>query len=94
MAESEGGWTEEAVQALLVNPFYAVTAAPTFCVPHEPMIERDAWVRANARLIEQIGAEAWLGRLLDVLESGGPGAPMEPPAETPRPRRRYRLPER
>ncbi len=92
MAEPEGGWTEEAVQALLVNPFYAVTAAPTFCVPYEPMIERDAWVRANARLIEQIGAEAWLERLLDVLESGGPG-PVEP-ADAPRPRKRYRLPER
>ncbi len=70
-----------------------MTAAPTFCVPHEPTIERDAWVRANARLIAQIGAEAWLERLLDVLESGGPGAPMEP-AGAPRPRKRYRLPER
>ena len=94
MAGAEGEWTEEAVQALLVNPFYAVTAAPSFCVPHEPTIDRDAWVRANARLIAQIGAEAWLGRLLDVLESGGPGAPMEAPAETPPPRRRYRLPGR
>ena len=93
MAEPEGRWTEAAVRALLVNPFYAVTAAPTFCVPHEPMIERDAWVRANARLIEQIGAEAWLGRLLEVLESGGPGAVVEP-TEAPRPRKRYRLPER
>ena len=92
MAETEGGWTEGAVQALLINPFYAVTAAVTLCVPHEPMIDRDAWVRANARPIAQIGAEAWLERLLDVLETGGPGALVEPP-EAPRPRKRYRLPE-
>ena len=87
----EGEWTEEAVQALLVNPFYAVTASPVLCVPHEPIIERGAWIRANARLIEQIGAEAWLGRLLEVLESGGPGAA---PPGAPRRRKRYRLPER
>ena len=93
MAEPEGEWTKEAVRALLVNPFYAVTAAPSFCVPHEPTIERDVWVRANARLIEQIGAEAWLERLLDVLESGGPGAAVAPP-DAARPRKRYRLPER
>ena len=92
MADPEGEWTVVAVQALLVNPFYAVTAAPTFCVPHEPTIERDVWVRANARLIEQIGAEAWLERLLDVLETGGPGAVLEPPG-APRPGKRYRLPE-
>ena len=93
MAEAGGEWTEEAVQGLLVNPFYAVTAAPSFCVPHEPMIERDVWVRANARLIAQIGAEAWLERLLDVLESGGPAAVADRPAR-PRPRKRHRLPER
>ena len=93
MAGAEGEWTEEAVQALLINPFYAVTAAPTFCVPHEPMIERDVWVQANARLIEQIGAEAWLERLLEVLESGGPGMGAEPQS-SPRPRKRYRPPER
>ena len=93
MAEPEGGWTGEAIQALLVNPFSAVTAAPTFCVPHEPTIERNAWVRANARLIGQIGAEAWPGRLLDVLEGGGPGAAVGP-TDAARPRNRYRLPER
>ena len=93
MAETEGEWTEEMVQELLVNPFYAVTAAPSLCVPHEPTIERNVWVRANARLIAEIGAEAWLERLLDVLESGGPAAGGDVPAP-PRPRKRYRLPER
>ena len=93
MAETEGEWTEEAVQALLVNPFYAVTAAPSLCLPHEPTIGRDVWVRANARLIAEIGAEAWLERLLDVLESGGPAAVADVP-DPPRPRKRYRLPDR
>jgi hypothetical protein len=86
----ERDWSEETVQELLINPFYAVTTAPIFCEPHEPIVDRQTWIQANVSLIEQIGAEAWLERLLEVLESGGPAAATDPP-EAPRPGKRYRL---
>jgi hypothetical protein len=89
----EGAWSEEAVQALLINPFSAVTAAPIFCEPHEPIVERRTWIQANVRLIEQMGAEAWLERLLEVLEHGGPTAATDPP-EARRSGKQYRLRER
>lgn len=91
-------WTEEDVQAVLVNPFYAVTIAPNLCGAHDPIIDRTQWVSANARLIEQIGAEAWLNRLLDVLESGGVAAEGSPPPDAapalPKTRQQRRLQQR
>ena len=76
-------WTAEDVQAVLVNPFYAVTISPTLFGEHDPIIARSRWVQANARLIEQIGAEAWLNRLLDVLESGAVATEDSPPPDAP-----------
>ncbi len=91
-------WTEADVQAVLVNPFYAVTIAPRLCGEHEPMIDRAQWVSANARLIEQIGAEAWLNRLLRVLESGGitdePSPEPRTPPPLPKNRQQRRLEQR
>ena len=77
------GWTEADVEAVLTNPFYAVSIAPSLVGEHEPLIDKALWVHANARRIEEVGAEAWLWRLLEVLETGGVTA--EPP------RRRRRL---
>ena len=42
---ARGEWTEEAAQALLINPFYAVTIAPILCDPHEPVVERQGGSR-------------------------------------------------
>ena len=83
MAMPKEGWTEADVEAVLTNPFYAVSIAPSLCGEHEPLIDRAQWVRANARLIAQIGAEAWLERLLDVLASGGVADDPPPPASSP-----------
>ena len=33
---------------------------------------RDEWIRANARLIDEVGAEQWLTSLLEVLEGDYP----------------------
>ena len=77
------GWTKADVEALLTNPFYAVRISPTLFGEHEPPIDKATWVRANARRIEEVGAEAWLWTLLEVLEAGGVTA--KPP------RRRRRL---
>jgi hypothetical protein len=92
------GWTEDDIQTLLVNPIYAVSISPSLAVEHEPLVERSQWISANARLIKEIGAEAWLERLLDVLESGGitdepsPQAPLSP--SLPKSRQQRRLEQR
>ena len=95
---TDQGWTEEDVQAVLVNPIYAVTISPSLFGEHEPIVSRSQWVQANARLIEQIGAEAWLDRLLDVLASGGvtdePTPPPASPLPLPKNRQQRRLEQR
>ena len=69
-AMAEERWTAEDVQRVLINPFYAIKLAPSLCLDHAPIVTREEWVQANAHLIEQMGAEAWLARLLEVLEMG------------------------
>jgi hypothetical protein len=68
-------WDEGRTSEVLVNPFYAITFAPILCADHEPLIDRETWIRANVQLIEQLGAERWLRTLLEVLETGGPPSP-------------------
>ncbi len=56
---------------ILINPFYCITIHPMLCAEHPPLVSKDQWVKANVNTIKQIGAEAFLRRLLDVLETGG-----------------------
>ena len=63
--------SEDMVQRMLVNPFYAVNVAEGLCAPHPPLISKEEWVAANVQLLQELGAEAWLHTLLDVLETGG-----------------------
>ena len=91
-------WIEVDVKAMIVNPFYAVNIVPTLCAEHEPIVDRDQWVQANARLIGEMGAEVWLNLLLDVLESGGVTDDPAPQAATlpplPKNRQQRRLEQR
>lgn len=64
-------WTEETMQAILVNPFYAIEIAPVLCSEHPPLVDQATWIRANVRAMEEMGAEEWLKLLLRVLETGG-----------------------
>jgi hypothetical protein len=73
MAQPE--WTESDVEGIIVNPFYAVNIDATLAVEHEPHVSKSDWVKSNLRAMEEIGAERWLYRLLDVLETGGPHSP-------------------
>ncbi|HZT99030.1 MAG TPA: hypothetical protein VFA10_05190 [Ktedonobacteraceae bacterium] len=63
-----GGVTVEHIQAILINPFYAIQVAPELVETHEPAISDEEWVRGNVSLIVQEGAEQWVASLLDVLE--------------------------
>jgi hypothetical protein len=61
-------FTEDNLQRIIINPFYAITVAPQLTEEHEPPIGEAEWVRANASLMGEMGSERWLRQLLDVLE--------------------------
>jgi hypothetical protein len=73
-------FTEDSLQRIIINPFYAITVAPHLTVEHEPRLDEAEWVRANASLMGEMGAERWLRQLLDVLEgkAGAPEGPIDP----------------
>ena len=70
-------FTEDNLQRIIINPFYAITVAPQLTEEHEPSTDEAEWVRANASSMKEMGTERWLRQLLDVLE-GKVGAPEEP----------------
>jgi len=65
--------TEDDVTDLLINPVYAVSIDPDLAGKHEAIVPKRRWIDANKRLIDEIGAEEWLRRLLAVLEGDFPG---------------------
>lgn len=73
-------FTEEHLQRIIINPFYAITIASQLTEEHEPTMDETEWVRANAALMEEMGAARWLRQLLDVLEgkAGALGGRIDP----------------
>jgi hypothetical protein len=73
-------FTEDNLQRILINPFYALTVAPQLTAEHDPSMSEAAWIQANASLIREVGAERWLKQLLDVLEEKAVNSdePMNP----------------
>jgi hypothetical protein len=61
---------DDGVTAMLINPVYAISISPDLEGKREPLVSRDLWIEANRRLIDEIGAEEWLRRLLTTLEGG------------------------
>jgi hypothetical protein len=61
-------FTEDNLQRIIINPFYAITFAPQLTEEHEPPTGEAEWVQANASLMREMGSERWLRQLLDVLE--------------------------
>ncbi len=61
---------EQNASDILINPFYAINISPILSDEHEPMTTKGMWVKANLKLIDEIGKEEWLNRLLHVLETG------------------------
>jgi hypothetical protein len=60
-------FTQDNLQRIIINPFYAVTVAPQLTEEHEPAMGEAEWVQANASLMREMGIERWLRQLLDVL---------------------------
>jgi hypothetical protein len=67
---------EHTVRDVVINPFYAVTFAETLCAPHPPLVTKEQWIQANRALMNEMGVESWLRRLLEVLETGGATGPQ------------------
>ena len=53
-------WNPGDVTSMIANPFYAINIDEGLAVPHEPLINEDDWVKANLRLIEELGPEPYL----------------------------------
>ena len=67
-------WTPADVNGIVANPFYAVNIAPALAEPHPPLIGEEEWIAANAKLIEDLGPEAYLRNLLSILKGNYPTA--------------------
>ena len=58
----------------IINPYTGILFSKELQAEHQPIITRATWVDANVKGIQDVGSEAWLWRLLDVLETGGSNA--------------------
>ena len=60
---------KNALKDTLVNPYYAIVIDSMLSEDHELLVSEEDWIKANAKLIDEIGAEEWLHRLLDTLRT-------------------------
>src|SRR6266699_1823398 len=60
-------FTEDNLQRIMINPFYAITVAPQLTEEHEPPMSEAEWMQANSSSMREMGTERWLRQLLDVL---------------------------
>jgi hypothetical protein len=70
--------SEDDVTVMLINPIYAVSIDRDLVGSHEPIVSKERWIEANEQLIDEIGTEQWLRRLLSVLEGNYPTRPDTP----------------
>ena len=68
--------TEDDLQKMFVNPYYAITIAPALTGEHEPMVSEQQWISANLKVMKEIGQEEWLKRLLEVLKGNFVAGPF------------------
>ena len=74
-SKSSNSWDAAAVTGVLINPFYAITIDEGLLGEHQPMVSEEQWIKANTKLIDELGAEEYLGRLLKVLRGDYPRQP-------------------
>ncbi len=67
-------WTPADVTGIIGNPVYAINIAPVLAKPHPALITEDDWIAANAKLIDDLGPEAYLRNLLSILKGNYPTA--------------------
>ena len=62
------------VTGIVGNPVYAINIAPVLAQPHAPLISEEEWIAANAKMIDDLGPEAYLRNLLSILKGNYPTA--------------------
>jgi hypothetical protein len=67
---SGGDWTPGELAGVLGNPFNAINLHESLFGPHEHLVDEERWIALNVKLIDQLGAEAWLRNLLAGLKNG------------------------
>lgn len=60
----------EDLSKMAMNPLHAVVISESLKGEHEPIVTEGEWITANVKLMDELGTEAWLWALLDVLENG------------------------
>jgi hypothetical protein len=55
---------------MAMNPLHAVVISKDFQGEHEPIVTEQAWLAANNKLMDELGPDAWLWALLNILETG------------------------
>jgi hypothetical protein len=40
---------------------------PRYCLGQPPAVDEDTWIKANAKMIREMGAESYLATLLSLL---------------------------
>lgn len=64
----KGELTTEGIEKIISNPFYCCNINENLIEKHEPLISEDLWIKANTKIIQEIGAEKFLKRLLENLK--------------------------
>lgn len=64
MSTNGDNWTEDDIRRMLANPFYCIATDG-----QSPMISEDEWIKAGSKLIKEIGAEQYLGLLIDNIKA-------------------------
>jgi hypothetical protein len=66
--EVSGEMSTEDIRNMICNPVYCLDRiAPWIAEPPGPLVPVEEWVAAGAKLIEEIGAEAYLHQLIQNL---------------------------
>jgi hypothetical protein len=52
-------WSEDSVARIVMNTEY--------CLLEPPVVSEDDWIKANAKMIREMGEESYLATLLNVL---------------------------
>jgi hypothetical protein len=56
---------------VIINPHNAIAVHSSLTLVRQPLETPEVWIKRNTKLLEDMGVEAWLKLLLDVLEDGG-----------------------
>jgi hypothetical protein len=60
-AMAEPRWSPEAVGRILMDPRY--------CLTQPPAVDEETWIKANAKMIRDMGAEEYLAKMLHLLRN-------------------------